>query len=89
LLKWITTTLAVAGDEWPEEDILDADEAVEWIIEARGTDHVNVAFVQDDATARQVLAGLGLDEHEIEDRFSFAAGAYRAALADHTCGCQG
>ena len=88
MLKWITTTLAVAGDEWPEEDILDADEAVEWITEARGTDHANVAFVKDEATARDVLAGLGLDEDEIEDRMTFAAGALRVAL-DHACGCQG
>ncbi len=88
-MMWITTTLAIAGDEWPEDDILDPETAVEWIQEARGTSHANVAFVKDEDDGREVLRGLGLTPGEIEDRFAFAAGAYRAALADDICGCQG
>lgn len=86
MLKWITTTLAIAGDEWPEEDVLDADEATTWIQEARGSGRTHVAFVENEVTARQVLDNLGLSEEEIEDRFSFAAGAYRAALVADDCG---
>lgn len=68
---WITPTLVVDAD-WPEEDLLDADEATTWIQEADGTMYTNVAHVRDEATARQVLDNLGCSTEEIDDRLHFA-----------------
>lgn len=68
VLLWITPSLAV-GTNWPQEDLLDADEATTWI--QAGADP-RWAVVRDEDTARQVLDNLGLTAEEIEDRLHFA-----------------
>lgn len=67
-LLWVTPSLAIAVD-WPEDDVLTADQATTWIQERRTP---LWAIVADEATAAQVLHNLGLSEAEIADRLHFA-----------------
>lgn len=65
---WITPALAIS-DDWPEEDLLDADEATEWIQSRKAP---LWCVVRDEATAIQVMDNLGMTGAEIEDRLHFA-----------------
>ena len=65
---WVTPSLAICAD-WPDEDLLDADEATAWIQSRKAP---LWATVRDEATAIQVMDNFGLSQEEIEDRLYFA-----------------
>jgi hypothetical protein len=69
MFKWITPSLAVVGDDWPEELIVDDPlQAVRWI-RAR---HGNAALVRDEETAMKVMKALDMKPGDIVDRLHFA-----------------